>query len=864
MTSNELRKLFLDFFAGKQHTVVHSSSLIPGNDPSLLFTNAGMVQFKDVFLGLEKRPYVRAASAQRCVRAGGKHNDLENVGYTARHHTFFEMLGNFSFGDYFKEEAIKYAWEFLTQVLKLPPERLWVTVHKDDHEAETIWFEKMKIDPKRFSRCDEDNFWAMGDTGPCGPCTEIFYDHGPEIAGGPPGSADADGDRYIEIWNLVFMQYNRDAQGNLMPLPKPSVDTGMGLERISAVMQGVHNNYETDAFTYLIDAIAALGNIKDKTQASLRVVADHIRACTFLITDGVVPSNEGRGYVLRRIIRRAIRHGNKLGFKEPFFYKLVAPLVKHMQEAYPELIKAQANCERLLLQEENQFAKTLEQGLKILEEEIAQLENAILPGEVVFRLYDTYGFPMDLTADIARERHLQVDLAGFERAMEKQRRLSSAASKFSDAGVAEFNVEHKTEFVGYDFVEADAVVQALFDEKQQPVSSLQGKGWVNLNKTPFYVESGGQVSDQGAIIYAGGRFIVENSRKEKDAILHFGHTQGDALKVNTHVEAQVENQRRRDTACNHSATHLLHAALRKVLGEHAQQKGSLVEAARLRFDYSHYEAPTIQQLREIETIVNSYIRTNVAVETSIMSPQEAVAKGAEALFGEKYGEKVRVLQMGDFSMELCGGTHVNRTGDIGLFKIISESSISAGIRRIEAITGEHALRWLQAQEQLMQEVADAVKAKRDDLLDRIQQTQTKNRQLEKECERLQLKLLSQQSQQLLAQAQDVKGRKILLAEIESVDPKALRQMVENLRGQVPSGIIGLATSQDGKVNVVVGASGDCLQQCGANIVVNRLAQELGGKGGGRPELAQVGGNDPAQLSHALQTVKTWLMKELDR
>jgi len=865
MTSNELRKLFLDFFASKQHSVVHSSALIPGNDPSLLFTNAGMVQFKDVFLGLEKRAYTRAASSQRCVRAGGKHNDLENVGYTARHHTFFEMLGNFSFGDYFKEEAIQYAWTFLTTVLKLPPERLWVTVFKEDHEAESIWLNKIGIDPKRFSRCDEkDNFWAMGDTGPCGPCTEIYYDHGPEIAGGPPGSEDAEGDRYIEIWNLVFMQYNRDASGHLTPLPKPSVDTGMGLERICAVVQGVHNNYDTDVFVYLIEAIATLGHIQDKTQASLRVVADHIRACTFLITDGVVPSNEGRGYVLRRIIRRAIRHGHKLGFKAPFFHQLVKPLVEHMKDAYPELIKAQAQCERLLLQEENQFAKTLEQGLKILEEEVAKLEDAMLPGEVVFRLYDTYGFPMDLTADIARERHLQVDFSGFEKAMEKQRQLSAAASKFSDVGIAEFNVETKTVFVGYDFIETEAIVQALFDDQHQAVTALQGKGWLVLDKTPFYAESGGQASDQGVVIYPGGRFVIEESRKEKEAILHYGYVQGDALMLHAKVEAQVENVRRRSTACNHSATHLLHSALRQVLGDHAHQKGSLVEAARLRFDYSHYEALTAEQLKEIEILVNRYIRENVKVETTVMTPKAAAAKGADAFFGEKYGDEVRVLRMGDFSLELCGGTHVGRTGDIGLFKIISEASISAGVRRIEAVTGEQALQFMQMQAQCLYQVETLVKGKQAAVLEKIQQLQQKNKQLEKEVERLQLKVLLQQTQQLLLKSQDIAGHQVLLAEIESVDAKKLRQLVEDLRSQLQSGIVGLATVYEGKVNVVVGAVGDCLTWCGANTVANHFAAALGGKGGGRPELAQVGGNDPAQLPQAMKAVQAWLVAELKR
>ncbi|MBI5448510.1 MAG: alanine--tRNA ligase [Gammaproteobacteria bacterium] len=862
MTSNELRALFLNYFTKKQHTVVHSSSLIPANDPSLLFTNAGMVQFKEVFLGLEKRSYTRATSSQRCVRAGGKHNDLDNVGYTARHHTFFEMLGNFSFGDYFKEEAITYAWEFLTTVLKLPPERLWVTVYKEDTEAEAIWLNKIKIDPARFSRCDEDNFWAMGDTGPCGPSSEIFYDHGPEIVGGPPGSEGSEGDRYIEIWNLVFMQYNRDEQGHLTPLPKPSVDTGMGLERICAVMQGVHNNYDTDVFTYLIDAIAALGRIQDKTQASLRVVADHIRACTFLVTDGVVPSNEGQGYVLRRIIRRAIRHGNKLGFTEPFFHKLVKPLVEHMKGAYPELVKAQAHCERLLLQEENQFAKTLEQGLKILEDAIAKLKNDILPGELVFRLYDTYGFPADLTADIARERHLFVDTAGFEEAMEKQRQLSSMASKFSVVNAAGFHVETKTEFVGYEFIESEASVQGLFDEQQQVVDFLQGKGWVTLDKTPFYAESGGQVGDCGALIYAGGRFVVEESRKEKEAILHFGCVHGEPIKRGMKVSAQVEDVRRRDTACNHSATHLLHTALRQVLGEHANQKGSLVEAARLRFDYSHHEAPTQAQLCRVEDIVNECIRANVAVETAVMSQQAATAQGADAFFGDKYGDKVRVLRMGDFSLELCGGTHVGRTGDIGLFKIVSESSISSGIRRIEAITARQALCEVQARDALLQEMAILFKAKPEDILEKVEQIQLKNKQLEKEVERLTLALLTQQSQSLLAYAKEVAGHKIVIAQVEAMDAKLLRQWVENLRSQLSSGVVGLASVKEGKVNMVVAAAGVCIKRCGANAVVNYVASELGGKGGGKPELAQVGGNDPARLASALEKVKAWLINEV--
>lgn len=862
ISSNALRQRFLAYFSERQHTVLPSSSLIPGNDPSLLFTNSGMVQFKNVFLGSEKRPYTRATTAQRSLRAGGKHNDLDNVGYTARHHTFFEMLGNFSFGDYFKEEAITYAWEFLTKELGIPKERLWVTVYKDDDEAADIWIKKIGVDPNRISRCDEDNFWSMGDTGPCGPCSEIFYDHGPEIAGGPPGSPDADGDRYIEIWNLVFMQYNRDAAGKLTPLPKPSVDTGMGLERMSAVLQGVHNNYDTDAFTYLIDAIAQLGKLSDKHSASIRVVADHIRSCTFLIVDGVLPSNEGRGYVLRRIIRRAIRHGNKLGFRDPFFYQLVAPLVKQMKAAYPELEKLQSHCERVLQQEEIQFAKTLEQGLKIFEEAVSKLKDNTLPGELLFRLYDTYGFPVDLTADIARERGLIVDQAGFERAMQAQRDLSAAASKFSDMSAACFNVNSKTEFVGYNFIETDAKVLALFDDSAQPVTRLADRGWVVLDKTPFYAESGGQVSDVGSLIYAGGRFHVEASRKENEAILHYGHVEGQALLTETRVDAQVENQKRRDTACNHSATHLLHAALKQVLGDHTQQKGSLVEPTRLRFDYAHYEAPTAAQLHEIESLVNHWIRSNVPVETRVMSPEEAIKQGAQALFGEKYGENVRVLQMGDYSMELCGGTHVSRTGDIGLFKIVSEASISAGIRRIEALTGREALVFIDAQQSIVKQLEDLFKAKQDRLPEKIQLLQNKLKEVEKRYEKLQLKAMSQAVNALCEEAKQASGLSCVLAELEPMDAKLLRQLTEQAKSQLSSGIVVLAAPFEEKHNVMIAITGDLVKKMPSSQIIDKLSAKLNGKGGGRPEFAQFGAQQVSGMTQVLADLKQWLIATL--
>ena len=862
MQLDDIRKRFLSFFESHGHQKVVSSSLVPKNDPTLLFTNAGMVQFKDFFLGLQTPDYKRAASCQICIRAGGKHNDLENVGKTARHHTFFEMLGNFSFGDYFKDKAIEYAWDFLTKELKLPKKNLYVSVYEKDEEAYKIWHKKIKLESSRIYRFGEkDNFWAMGDTGPCGPCSEIYYDHGATIPGGPPGSSQADADRYVEIWNLVFMQYNRDAQGKLTPLPKPSVDTGAGLERLCAVMQGVHNNYDTDLFTSLIEAIAKLGNIKDKTQSSVRVIADHIRACTFLIVDGVVPSNEGRGYVLRRIIRRALRHGNKLGLKELFFYKLVAPLVNQMKKAYPEIIKGQANVEYFLKQEEIQFAKTLEQGLKILEDEIQKLKNETIPGEIIFRLYDTYGFPVDLTADIARERHLHVDMSGFEKAMEKQRQNSALASKFTDVSGMNFDINCETDFVGYEFVETQSVVLALFDAAHSPSNSLKEKGWVVLDKTPFYVESGGQVSDTGMLLYGGGRFIVEESCKVKNAILHFGHVQGEALKLGVDVQAFVEDKRRRDIASHHSATHLLHAALRKTVGNHTQQKGSLVEAMRLRFDYAHHEALSSEQIYKIENTVNEWIRLNVLVETALMSKAQAIAQGADAFFGEKYAEKVRVLRMGDFSLELCGGTHVSRTGDIGFFKIISESSISAGVRRIEAVAGTAALIWAQTQETLMQKIENLVKGKQNVVFEKIQQFQEKIRELEKELENIKLKSLMQKTQQLLSEAQVVEGHTVLFSKIENVEPQVLRQLVENLKSQTPSGIISLASIWEGKVNIVVAVSGKALACCDAKTMVTRFAAELGGRGGGRPELAQVGG-DPSRLTQAFDDMHVWIIKKL--
>jgi len=846
-----LRQRFLDYFAAHGHEVVPSSSLVPANDPTLLFTNAGMVQFKDVFLGREQRPYRRAASCQRCVRAGGKHNDLENVGYTARHHTFFEMLGNFSFGDYFKREAIEYAWNFLTRELGLPPERLWVTVYEEDDEAARIWLEEIGVDPARFSRIgdkpggkryESDNFWSMGDTGPCGPCSEIFYDHGPEIPGGPPGSPDEDGDRYVEIWNLVFMQYNRAASGEMTPLPKPSVDTGMGLERLAAVLQGVHSNYDIDLFRHLIEAAAGIVGVQDEGQSSLRVIADHIRSCAFLVVDGVLPGNEGRGYVLRRIIRRAVRHGYRLGAKDVFFWRLVGPLCEVMGDAYPELPQAREQVERVLRQEEERFAETLDQGMKILEEAIAGLEGKEIPGETVFRLYDTYGFPVDLTADIARERGLELDMAGFEREMERQRERARAASQFGTDYNAELQVEGRTEFTGYERLTDRGKVTALFRDNA-PVTRLQAgeEGAVVLDRTPFYAESGGQVGDTGVLAWEGGRFEVLDTRKQGEVHLHFGRLAEGVLETGAEVEARVDAARRQAIRLNHSATHLLHAALRQVLGEHVQQKGSLVEPDRLRFDFSHFQPVTAEELARIEAIVNEQIRNNVEVETRIMPVEEARKAGAMALFGEKYGDEVRVLSMGDFSVELCGGTHVERVGDIGLFKIVAEGGIASGVRRIEAVTGARALEQVAETERRLAEIAALVKGSPQDADERVAQLVERSRQLEKELERLKARLASSQGSDLASRAVEVGGCKVLAARLEGADPKALRETLDQLKNKLTK---------------------DLTDRIKAGELVNMVAARVGGRGGGRPDMAQAGGNQPEHLDAALASVEPWVRERL--
>ncbi|GAB4290641.1 MAG: alanine--tRNA ligase [Thiohalomonadaceae bacterium] len=864
MKSAELRQTFLDFFRSKGHEVVASSPLVPGNDPTLLFTNAGMVQFKECFLGQEQRSYTRATSVQRCVRAGGKHNDLENVGYTARHHTFFEMLGNFSFGDYFKRDAIHYAWEFLTQTLQLPPEKLWVTVYKDDDEAAAIWVNEVGVPAERVTRLGEkSNFWSMGDTGPCGPCTEIFYDHGPEVWGGPPGTPEEDGDRYIEIWNLVFMQFNRDADGTMTPLPKPSVDTGMGLERLAAVMQHVHSNYDIDLFQNLIKAVAALAATNDLGNPSLKVIADHIRSCAFLVTDGVVPSNEGRGYVLRRIIRRAIRHGHKLGLRQPFFHKLVAPLVKEMGAAYPELARAEAQVTRILNQEEERFAETLDQGMHLLEEAIAGLSGHVLPGSTIFKLYDTYGFPVDLTGDIARERNLELDMDGFDREMEAQRERARAASTFGVAYGHKLEIAGKTEFTGYERVADQARVIALYkgsDAVQQLAAGEQGM--VILDRTPFYAESGGQVGDKGLLSSAEAMFEVRDTQKQGEAFGHIGVVQQGCLKVGDSVDAAVDFVARGDTAAHHSATHLLHAALRHVLGEHVQQKGSLVTPERLRFDFSHFESVSREQLRRIEQMVNDQIRTNNEVLTRIMGIEDAMASGAMALFGEKYGDKVRVLSMGEFSTELCGGTHVGRTGDIGLFKIVSEGGVAAGVRRIEAVAGRRALEWVDATEDSLEAVAAAVKGSRDVVVDKVRQMLDRQRKLEKELEQLKAKLASSQGADLAGQAVEVAGIKVLAANLEGVDPKALRDTMDQLKNKLGSAAIVLAAVQGDRISLVAGVTKDLTDRLQAGKLLQEVAQQVGGKGGGRADMAQGGGTEPAKLPAALAAVSDWVAREM--
>lgn len=873
MKSAQIRTAFLDYFAEHGHEKVPSSSLIPGNDPTLLFTNAGMVQFKDVFLGLDKRNYSRATSSQRCVRAGGKHNDLENVGYTARHHTFFEMLGNFSFGDYFKRDAIHFAWEFLTQTMKLPAEKLWVTVYQDDDEAADIWLKQVKVDPARFTRIgdkpggkkyESDNFWSMGDTGPCGPCTEIFFDHGPKIPGGPPGTPEEDGDRYIEIWNLVFMQYNRDASGEMTPLPKPSVDTGMGLERLAAVMQGVHSNYEIDLFVNLIKAAAEATQCKDLENNSLKVIADHIRSCSFLITDGVIPSNEGRGYVLRRIIRRAIRHGHKLGMSKPFFYKLVATLDAEMGEAYPELRQAKDMVSKVLLQEEERFAETLDQGMQILEQTIATLKDKTIPGDVVFKLYDTYGFPADLTNDVARERGLLLDHEGFEQAMNAQRERARASKSFSVDYSSKIDIDTATEFTGYEHLSDPCDVLAIYKDGQTAAELKAGEtGMLILNRTPFYAESGGQVGDTGLLIGKSGRFQVEDTQKQgNDVFGHVGTVSDGVIKQGETVQAQVDAAKRQAIRYNHSATHLMHAALRKVLGDHVQQKGSLVQADRLRFDFSHFEPVKPEQLREIEALVNEHIRLNHPVETKLMAQDEAIKSGAMALFGEKYGDVVRVLRMGDFSTELCGGTHVDRTGDIGLFKITQETGTAAGVRRIEAVTGAGALRYIEAEEQLLNEIAQLTRGKRDEAGERVRQLVERNRQLEKELEQLKGKLASSAGSDLAAQAQDINGIKVLAAKLDGADVKTLRDTLDQLKNKLGSAAVVLAAVQNGKVSLVAGVTKEQTKQIKAGELVNAVAQQVGGKGGGRPDMAQAGGSDPAALDAALASVPDWVRQQL--
>ena len=861
MSSAELRAAFLDFFRQQGHTVVPSSSLVPGNDPTLLFTNAGMVQFKDVFLGKEERSYVRAASSQRCVRAGGKHNDLENVGYTSRHHTFFEMLGNFSFGDYFKREAIVYAWQFITERLGLPADRLWVTVYDEDDGAAEIWLKEIGVDPAQLTRMGKkSNFWAMGDTGPCGPCTEIFYDHGPEVEGGPPGTPGEDGDRYVEIWNLVFMQFDRSAGGEMRPLPKPSVDTGMGLERIAAVMQGVHSNYDIDLFRSLIARAAEVTASDDLQSSSLRVIADHIRAAAFLVADGVLPSNEGRGYVLRRIIRRAIRHGFKLGQRDPFFYKLVATLDDEMGEAYPELTERREHIERVLEQEEIRFAETLAQGMGLLEEAIDGLSGKCIPGETVFRLYDTFGFPVDLTNDIARERGLEIDAAGFESAMEQQRSRARAASRFGVDLRSDLEVNAETTFTGYDTEAGSARIVEILRGKDR-VAELQAgeEAQVILDTTPFYAESGGQVGDQGVLSAGEARFIVSDTRKLGKAHLHTGRLESGTLETGEPVEAVVDHAARQATRLNHTATHLLHAALREVLGKHVTQKGSLVAPDKLRFDFSHYGPVTPDELLRIESLVNDQIRNNAPVETSEMAFDEAVAAGAMALFGEKYDADVRVLRVGDFSLELCGGTHARRAGDIGLFRIVSESGIAAGVRRIEAVTGQGAFDFVVQTDHALRDVAGLLRATREDVREKAEHLVERTRRLEKEIAQLKDRLASGGGKDLASDAVEIAGVRVVSARVEGADAAALRNAVDQLKNKLKTAAIVLGSvTDDQKVILIAGVTKDLTDQLKAGELVNHVAQQVGGRGGGRPDLAQAGGNDPAKLSEALESVTAWV------
>jgi alanyl-tRNA synthetase len=864
LTTSEIRASFLEFFRKNGHRVLPSSSLVPHNDPTLLFTNAGMVQFKDSFLGKEVRDYSRAATAQRCVRAGGKHNDLENVGYTARHHTFFEMLGNFSFGDYFKREAIHFAWNYITGTLEIPKDRLWVTVYTEDDEAERIWVEEIGIDPTRCTRMGEkSNFWAMGDTGPCGPCSEIFYDHGPEIAGGPPGTPEEDGDRYVEIWNLVFMQYDRSSDGVLVPLPKPSVDTGMGLERVAAVMQGVHSNYDIDLFKSLIRAAADVTGTQDLQSASLRVIADHIRACTFLVIDGVVPSNEGRGYVLRRIIRRAIRHGYKLGQTQPFFHKLVSTLVQEMGSYYAELGSGEARASQVLAQEEVRFAETLATGMALLDAETAKLKSSVIPGETVFKLYDTYGFPADLTADIARERGLSIDQAAFDVAMEAQRVRARAASKFGADLRDTIKLAGKTDFSGYDRVADSARITSLiFDGALVDVLRPGQEGQVVLDQTPFYAESGGQIGDSGFLLGANARFTVRDTQKIGASFAHVGVLEKGELRIGDAVDAQVDQERRKAIALNHSATHLLHAALRKILGKHVEQKGSLVAADRLRFDFSHTQSLSPGELRQVEDLVNSEIRENAPVETRVMALDQAIAAGAMSLFGEKYDSDVRVLSIGDFSMELCGGTHVQRAGDIGLFKITSESGVAAGIRRVEALTGRGAYEWVVHTDQVLRDIAAMLRGSREDVDEKVRELVERSRRLEKEVQQLKSKLASGHGGDLSASAKDIGGIKVLAAQIDGADVRSLRDALDRLKDRLGSSVIVLASVQEGKVLLVAGVSNDLVARIKAGEIAGLVAANVGGRGGGRADFAQAGGTQPENLAAALAGVESLVRSRL--
>lgn len=863
-SSNDIRQDFLQFFKAKDHEIVRSSPLVPGNDKTLLFTNAGMVQFKDVFLGAETRSYSRATTSQRCVRAGGKHNDLENVGYTARHHTFFEMLGNFSFGDYFKREAIGYCWELLTEKLGLPPEKLWVTVYEEDAEAERIWFEDIGIDRTRFSRCGaKDNFWSMGDTGPCGPCSEVFYDHGAHVPGGPPGSPDEDADRYIEIWNLVFMQYNRDVTGEMTPLPQPSVDTGMGLERLAAVLQGVHSNYEIDLFTNLIKGAGEVTHAADLSSTSLRVIADHIRSCAFLIVDGVMPSNEGRGYVLRRIIRRAVRHGHDLGMKAPFFHKLVDVLDQEMGDAYPELRDRRDSVTRALLQEEERFAETLEQGMRIFEQSVADLSGRVVPGDTVFKLYDTYGFPVDLTADVAREKGLEVDMVAFEAAMDAQRERARSASQFGAVSADALELEARSDFVGYENSESPGRVVALLVEgKAVDVLDVEDTGMVVLDETPFYAEGGGQVGDTGVLEMRNARFDVANTQRIGEAIVHMGTVTEGKLEMGSQVQARIDEVSRRATARNHSATHLLHAALRKHLGEHVQQKGSLVAPGRLRFDFTHFEPMSDDQVKIVERQVNDWVLQNDSAQTQVMPLTQAMESGAVALFDEKYDDPVRVLAIGDYSTELCGGTHVGRSGDVGLFKLTSETGVAAGVRRIEAATGTGALDWLSSAEQRLRATSHLLKAEPDSLVDKVEQVLARNRELERDLERLKGRLAASQGEDLAAQAVDVDGLKVLAAIVDGGDSRRLRDTVDQLKNKLGAAAVLLATVDGDKVKLVAGVTKDYTKRVQAGKLANFVALQVGGRGGGRPDMAEAGGKEPEKLDQAVASVPNWVREQL--